>query len=72
MLKVLFVENQRVKAGDVLVELDPAQPKARLDEAEAQLAADKAAADAADKRGAAIIDGHGQRASEASAVATLA
>ena len=48
VLKVLFVENQRVKAGDVLVELDPAQPKARLDEAEAQLAADKAAADAAD------------------------
>jgi membrane fusion protein (multidrug efflux system) len=46
--KVLFVENQRVKAGDVLVELDPAQPKARLEEAEAQLAADKAAADAAD------------------------
>jgi membrane fusion protein (multidrug efflux system) len=48
VLKVLFAENQRVKAGDVLVELDPAQPKARLDEAEAQLAADKAAADAAD------------------------
>ena len=46
--KVLFAENQHVKAGDVLVELDPAQPKARLEEAEAQLAADKAAADAAD------------------------
>jgi membrane fusion protein (multidrug efflux system) len=48
VLKVLFAENQRVKAGDVLVEIDPAQPKARLDEADAQLAADKAAADAAD------------------------
>jgi membrane fusion protein, multidrug efflux system len=46
--KVLFVENQHVKAGEVLVELDPAQPKARLEQAEAQLAADQAAADAAD------------------------
>jgi membrane fusion protein, multidrug efflux system len=46
--KVLFAENQHVKAGEVLVEIDPAQPKARLEEAEAQLAADQAAADAAD------------------------
>jgi membrane fusion protein (multidrug efflux system) len=46
--KVNFVENQMVKAGDVLVELDHAQPEARLKEAEAQLAADLAAADAAD------------------------
>jgi membrane fusion protein, multidrug efflux system len=46
--KVLFVENQRVKAGDVLVELDSAQPSARLAEAEAQVATAKAAADAAD------------------------
>ena len=48
VLKVLFEENQPVKAGDLLVEVDPAQAKARLDEAEAQLAADKAAAEAAD------------------------
>jgi membrane fusion protein (multidrug efflux system) len=46
--KVHFSENQRVKAGDVLVELDHAQPAARLAEAEAQLAADTAAAEAAD------------------------
>jgi membrane fusion protein, multidrug efflux system len=52
--KVLFVENQRVKAGDVLVELDPAQPQARLNEAEAQLAADTAAAEAADSEVAII------------------
>ncbi|HEY8088735.1 MAG TPA: biotin/lipoyl-binding protein, partial [Polyangiaceae bacterium] len=48
VLRVLFEENQRVKAGDVLVELDPAQAQARLAEAAAQLDADKAAADAAD------------------------
>ncbi len=52
--KVLFVENQPVKAGDVLVELDHAQPEARLKEAEAQLAADQAAADAADSEVAII------------------
>ena len=46
--KVLVTENQRVKAGDVLAEIDPAQAQARLAEAEAQLAADKAAADATD------------------------
>jgi membrane fusion protein (multidrug efflux system) len=46
--KVLFVENQTVKAGDVLVELDSAQPSARLAEAQAQVATVKAAADAAD------------------------
>jgi membrane fusion protein (multidrug efflux system) len=46
--KVLFVENQTVKAGDVLVELDDAQARARLLEAEAQVATAKAAADAAD------------------------
>jgi membrane fusion protein (multidrug efflux system) len=45
---VKFEENQRVKAGDVLVELEPSAWKARVDEAAAQLAADKAAADAAD------------------------
>jgi|HubBroStandDraft_1064217.scaffolds.fasta_scaffold91776_1 membrane fusion protein, multidrug efflux system len=46
--KVLFVENQIVKAGDVLVELDSAQATARLAEAEAQVATAKAAADASD------------------------
>src|ERR1700722_10532700 len=48
VLKVLVAENQIVKAGDVLAEIDPAQAQARLAEAEAQLAADKAAADATD------------------------
>ena len=48
VLKVGFEENQRVKAGDVLVEIDPAQAQARLDQAEAQLSADEAAAAAAD------------------------
>jgi membrane fusion protein, multidrug efflux system len=46
--KVRFAENQTVKAGDVLVELDDAQARARLLEAEAQVATAKAAADAAD------------------------
>jgi membrane fusion protein (multidrug efflux system) len=46
--KVLFSENQTVKGGDVLVELDDAQARARLLEAEAQVATAKAAADAAD------------------------
>jgi membrane fusion protein (multidrug efflux system) len=46
--KVLFVENQLVKAGDVLVELDSAQATARLAEAEAEVATAKAAADASD------------------------
>ena len=48
VLKVYFEENQRVKAGDLLVEIDPAQLQARLAQAEAQLSADQAAADAAD------------------------
>ena len=52
--KVRFSDNQRVKAGDVLVELDHAQPEARLREAEAQLAADTAAAEAADNEVAII------------------
>ena len=46
--KVLFEENQRVKAGDVLVEIDAAQAQARLAQADAQLVADKAAAEASD------------------------
>ena len=46
--KVLFVENQPVKAGDVLAELDSEPAKARLAEADANLVAAKASADAAD------------------------
>jgi membrane fusion protein (multidrug efflux system) len=48
VLKVAFVENQAVKAGDVLAELDPEPAKAKLAQAEANLEAAKAAADAAD------------------------
>ncbi|HET9624247.1 MAG TPA: HlyD family secretion protein [Kofleriaceae bacterium] len=50
--KVLFSENQRVKAGDVLAEIDDAQLVARLAQAEAQLARAVAAADAADANAA--------------------
>ncbi len=66
--KVLFAENQSVKAGDVLVELDDAQPRARLVEAEAQVATAKAAADAADAEvGVVQTTAHGQKsAAEAS------
>jgi membrane fusion protein (multidrug efflux system) len=46
--KVLFVENQTVKAGDVLAEIDPEPAKARLAQAEANLEAAKTVADAAD------------------------
>jgi membrane fusion protein (multidrug efflux system) len=46
--RVLFAENQTVKAGAVLVELDAAQATARLAQAQAELATAKAAADAAD------------------------
>lgn len=45
---VHFVENQKVKAGDLLVELDDSQAKARLAQAEATLASALASADAAD------------------------
>ncbi|APR82370.1 Membrane fusion component of tripartite multidrug resistance system [Minicystis rosea] len=46
--KIAFVENQVVKAGDVLAELDPEPAKAKLAQAEANLEAARAAADAAD------------------------
>jgi len=46
--KVTFTENQRVKAGDLLAELDPAPAQARLAEAEANVFAAQAQADAAD------------------------
>jgi membrane fusion protein (multidrug efflux system) len=46
--KVNFVENQRVKAGDVLAELDPSPAQARLAQAEANLESASAQTDAAD------------------------
>jgi membrane fusion protein (multidrug efflux system) len=46
--KVLFVENQEVKAGDVLAVLDDDAPRARLAQADAGVEAAEAAADAAD------------------------
>ncbi|HYP78553.1 MAG TPA: HlyD family secretion protein [Polyangiaceae bacterium] len=46
--KILFVDNQRVKTGDLLAELDSAPAQARLAEAEANLFAAQAQADAAD------------------------
>jgi membrane fusion protein (multidrug efflux system) len=52
--KVLFAENQPVKAGDVLVEIDSAQPAAKLAQAEADLAARKAEAAATDAQVAVV------------------
>ncbi|MET0792478.1 MAG: HlyD family secretion protein [Polyangiaceae bacterium] len=46
--KVAFTENQRVKTGDLLAELDSAPAQARLAEAEANVFAAQAQADAAD------------------------
>ncbi len=46
--KVAFEDNQNVKAGDVLVELDSEPAKARLQQAEANLEAARATASAAD------------------------
>ncbi|MES1173459.1 MAG: HlyD family secretion protein [Myxococcales bacterium] len=46
--KVAFTENQRVKTGDLLAELDAAPAQARLAEAEANVFAAEAQADAAD------------------------
>jgi len=46
--KILFAENQRVKTGELLAELDPAPAQAHLAEAEANLFAAEAQADAAD------------------------
>lgn len=46
--KIDFAENQRVKAGDLLAELDSAPAQARLAEADANLFAAQAQADAAD------------------------
>jgi membrane fusion protein (multidrug efflux system) len=46
--KVGFIDNQRVKAGDVLAEIDAAPLKAKLDQAEASLAQAIAQSEAAD------------------------
>ena len=46
--KVSFIENQRVKAGDVLAEIDDATLVAKLAQAEASLARASAQAEAAD------------------------
>jgi membrane fusion protein (multidrug efflux system) len=48
VVKVLFVENQSVKEGDVLAELDPTPATARLAQAKAALDVAQARADAAD------------------------
>jgi membrane fusion protein, multidrug efflux system len=45
--KVAFAENQKVKAGDLLAELDDAVPRAKLAQAEASLEAAQANSDAA-------------------------
>jgi membrane fusion protein (multidrug efflux system) len=66
--KVLFEENQPVKAGDVLAIIDPAAPTAKLAQAEAELASAKAAADAADSAIAVVevTSKHQKSAAEAS------
>ncbi len=46
--KVNIVENQRVKRGDLLVEIDPSDYDARVQQAEAELATAKAQAEAAE------------------------
>jgi membrane fusion protein (multidrug efflux system) len=47
-----FSDNQRVKEGDLLAEIDPAPAAARLAQAEAELASAEAAARAADEQAA--------------------
>jgi len=54
VLKVHVSDNQQVKKGDLLVELDPADLAAKEKEAEARLSAAKANADAADARVAVV------------------
>lgn len=48
VLAVHFVENQSVKEGELLVELDPAIPRAKVEQARAALANAEAALEAAD------------------------
>ena len=48
VVKVVVHENQMVKAGDVIMELDPADQAARVKQSEAELATAKAQAAAAD------------------------
>ncbi|MDX2233131.1 MAG: HlyD family secretion protein [Hyphomonadaceae bacterium] len=52
VLRVLVEDNQPVRAGDVLVEIDPADVRARVAQAEATLAAAEAAVRHADARAA--------------------
>ena len=69
--KILFVENQRVKTGDVLAELDDDAPKARLAQAEAALASAKAAADAAEADArVATNNAHGNKAAADASLVT--
>lgn len=63
VVAVHFEDNQVVKAGDLLVELDSAPAKARLAQAEAELLAAQAAADAADATAKlSEANAHGQKA----------
>lgn len=48
VLRVAIVENQEVAAGDIIAELDPADFKARVEQAQAELASAQALAEAAD------------------------
>ncbi|MBN8553170.1 MAG: HlyD family secretion protein [Caulobacterales bacterium] len=52
IVEVLVADNQRVQAGDVLVRLDDSDARARLAQAEAQLAAAVATVDNVDARSA--------------------
>jgi membrane fusion protein (multidrug efflux system) len=47
VVKVNIVENQRVKRGDLLIEIDPSDYDARVQQAEAEVATAKAQAEAA-------------------------
>jgi membrane fusion protein, multidrug efflux system len=71
---IYFVENQTVKAGDVLATLDDEAPRARVAQAEAQLASAHAQAEAADAdERVAVTNAKGNRAAaQASFSATSA
>jgi membrane fusion protein (multidrug efflux system) len=67
--KIYFTDNQRVKVGDVLAELDAAPASARLAQAEANLAAAIANADVADAD--ARVESTNARANKSAAQASL-
>jgi membrane fusion protein (multidrug efflux system) len=67
--KIYFTENQHVKAGDLLAELDAAPAQARLAQAEANLAAAIASADVADAD--AHVEATNARANKSAAQASL-